>query len=526
MSHGRVDQRLIDVFEQAKLSSSNVQSAHGVAASINGESAREILKELPSLGPVTYLSHLEVLITDIERDGFDYLMENPEVHALSDAELQHHLPEPLEANQQNRTTSRDIMRGDTHMFNEFEGKGVTVAVMDTGVFKGHECFGNRVIEQISCVHGDSFEGDLQGHGTHVAGSIAGESIGVASEASLLDLRVFGSRRGASTSSILQALDVCISRKVDIVNMSLGSDYPSLVLDNAVDTAVQSGVIACLAAGNSGPRHSTIGSPASARWGLAVAATNMAGKVTSFSSRGPNPWYAWNKPDLAGFGLEVLSSSHRGGLCVMSGTSMAAPGVAGVIACLLEHQAEDPEAKAIVDALVREGGQTYGQSWNEVGGGLVTLSGLELYLSEQGGMQMLSKKKGKTIEPNFFKKTIIRCVKCGHDRIIHQISHRSDGTMRIRMSCIKDRTFDNNGHLVYDEILLENWKHTRISDKQYIQALRKCGGCGKNGLVPISSEPFLLKAKHHPHCSVKVGCLYCNGKGNREIPLQLEQLWVR
>jgi subtilisin family serine protease len=522
--HGRVDQRLIDVFGQAKLSSSNVQSSHSVAASINDDSAQEILKELPSLGPVTYLTGLEVLIADIERDGFDYLSQNPEVHAISDAELLHQLPDPLEVNTQRAHTSRSILRSDAEMFKDFEGKGITVGVMDTGIYRAHECFDNRVAEQINCVRGSYHEGDVHGHGTHVAGSIAGKDIGVASEASILDLRVFGSTTGASTSSILQALDVCIKRGVDIVNMSLGGNSPSRVLDNAVDSTVQAGVLACIAAGNSGPYKSTINSPASARLALAVGATDHVGTVTSFSSRGPNPWYSWPKPDIASFGLDVRSASHRGGMCVMSGTSMATPGVAGILACLLEHQAENPDAKAYIDALVREGSQSLGQSSDNIGAGFVTLDTINSYLLNEHGAINLLKKKARELAPSFFKKSVLMCNHCRMDRVVHQLSHRTDGTLRIRMSCIKDREFDDNGDLVFEDIVMENWKHVRISDKQFIQALRKCGGCGKRGLVPISNELVELPAKHHAHSSITVGCLYCNKKGKRVIPLRLNQLW--
>ena len=115
-----------------------------------------------------------------------------------------------------------------------------------------------------------------------------------------DLRVFGYNfgrtTGASTATLLQALDLCIQKEVDIINMSLGGGRHR-VLDTAVDTAVQSGMIACVAAGNSGPRPGSIESPSSAQLAISVAATHGNGRVTSFSSRGPNPCTVGKSPML-------------------------------------------------------------------------------------------------------------------------------------------------------------------------------------------------------------------------------------
>lgn len=525
MNRGRVDSHLRDIF--TKTGPSSAQSSHGVAASLSDGSAREILRELPAVGPVTYLSSLEVIVADVEKDGFEYLVDTPDVHALSDAEHLHEMPEPLDIEKKMSRTSRNVMRGDSEMFEGYEGKGITVAVLDSGIHREHDCFGGRVSEQISCVSGSTYDGDKDGHGTHVAGSIGGDEYGSATEASILDLRVFGYNfgrtTGASTATLLAALDLCIQKEVDIVNMSLGGGRHR-VLDTAVDTAVQSGMIACVAAGNSGPRSGSIESPSSAKLAISVAATHGNGTVTSFSSRGPNPWYSWQKPDVAAFGSNVLSASNYGGTCVMSGTSMATPSLAGIIACLLEYESENPDAKAYVEALIRESGQMRGQTVHEVGHGFVTLESVESYLSDDQGMTSLRGRKSKYTKPNFYNEKVVKCEKCSEHRVVHRIFLRPDGTMRIRMSCIKHRTFDKKGKLVFDEVQMENWKHARITNRQFLQSLRFCGGCGRRGLVPISSEEIDLPDGHHKHVAVKVGCLYCNAKGERRIPLSLHNNW--
>ena len=122
-------------------SSSERTRIHGVAASIHADAAQELLKELPAVGPVTYLPEIEVLLADVEVAGFKHLVEHQEVHALSDAELTFDVPAPLDADQQSSHTTRAIVRADAQSFSDFEGKGVTVAVMDTGVYAEHDDFG-------------------------------------------------------------------------------------------------------------------------------------------------------------------------------------------------------------------------------------------------------------------------------------------------------------------------------------------------------------------------------------------------
>jgi len=523
MSRARVDPELIKLFSAMKTSDSKTGSTRGVAASLHDDSARDILKELPAVGPATYLSSLEVLIADVDTDGFEYLVEHKDVHAISDGEALCKIPKPLEVEENSIFTSRELMRGDTELFSEMEGRGITVGVIDTGVFQTHSAFGGRVLEQVNCV-GDSLSGDTSGHGTHVAGSIAGEDIGVASEAEILDLRVFGQGYGASTSSILTALETSISRKVDVVNMSLGSTVRSVVLESAVDQVANEGIVVCVAAGNDG-RHASINSPSSARGAICVAATDSNGKVASFSSKGPCSWHPWPKPDCAGFGVDVMSASDSGGNCVMSGTSMATPGIAGVVACLLEHQKENDEAGALVEWLLRNAGEPHGQTHEQVGIGFISLEGLDSYVGGAGGLEgMAQKKKSKKSPKNFFQETIVKCETCKNARIVHKVVHLSDNSVRINMSCVKCRKLDSEGNLELEEVILENWRHVRVTDKQFLSSLRLCGGCGKKGLVPVESEDIGLDSKYHPHSAVTVGCIHCGGKGMRKIPTRLADIW--
>ena len=154
MSIGRVDPRLVEHFSAAKASSSNTQNTHGVAASIHADASQELLKELPAVGPITYLPEIEVLLADVEVAGFQHLVEHQEVHALSDAELTFDVPAPLDAEQQMPSSQPGDCAWRRLAFSEQEGKGVTVvAVMDTPESMQNMTTLVGVVDQISCVEG-------------------------------------------------------------------------------------------------------------------------------------------------------------------------------------------------------------------------------------------------------------------------------------------------------------------------------------------------------------------------------------
>ena len=524
MNLQKIDPRLSKHFSAKKQGVRGTNSSRTIAALIDNDFSKEILGGLESIGPANYLTNLGILLCDVERNGFDYLLQERNVFAISDGELLFEIPDPKIVDSKAGNTSRELMRGDSPFFSEFEGKGTLVGVLDTGVEANHESFGNRVKEQVDCVY-DSLKGDLDGHGTHVAGSIAGESIGVASEAEILDLRVFGRSPGASVSSILMALDHSIGRGVDIVNMSLGSAEPSYVLEDAVDQVVNNGIFVCAAAGNSGPRPGTINSPSSSRLALSVASTNSDYHVSTFSSRGPCAWHSWQKPNCAGFGEFVRSASHRGGYCTMSGTSMATPGVAGVIAVLLEQQRENEDKFATVDWLMRHGGISNGQHTRDIGSGFLSLEHLEQYINGTAGFKIQDvKKRSRHLSKGFFTE-LLKCEKCKKQRNLHHLSHRSDDTVRLKLSCSTHRGKTQHKNIVFEDIVLERWQHIHIHDNQLIKAMRRCGMCSKNGVVV--TEPWKEIPQNQgdlSHSIGEVGCLFCKSNGRRIVPTRLAKLW--
>ena len=231
---------------------------------------------------------------------------------------------------------------------------VVVAVIDTGIDPNHvDLDGGKIIAWKDYVNERSTPYDDQGHGTHVAGTIAGEGDGnskyegVAKGAALIGLKTLNNRGSGSMSDITAAVDWCITNKntygINIINMSLGTTGSSNGKDStslAVNNAVANGITVVVAAGNSGPSRYTIGSPGAAEDAITVANMVDVGEggfsLAPSSSRGPTA-DGRIKPDIGGPGTRIISARTNtiNGYVTQSGTSMAAPFVAGTIALMLD-----------------------------------------------------------------------------------------------------------------------------------------------------------------------------------------------
>lgn len=230
------------------------------------------------------------------------------------------------------------------------GKGVVVAIIDTGIDYTHPALGQgfgpgfRVIGGWDFVNDDADPFDDEGHGTHVAGIVAGQSdviTGVAPEASLIAYKVLDATGSGSDSNVIAAIeraadpngDGDTSDHVDVANLSLGGggnpDDPTSV---AVDNATTAGVTFAIAAGNNGVFHG-IASPGTARSAITVGASDLIDHIASFSSRGPNMKNITIKPDVVAPGFGIYSSFPGNRYVALSGTSMATPHVAGAAALL-------------------------------------------------------------------------------------------------------------------------------------------------------------------------------------------------
>ncbi|MEU0048360.1 S8 family serine peptidase [Streptomyces sp. NPDC006309] len=231
------------------------------------------------------------------------------------------------------------------------GKGVTVAVLDTGADLSHPDLAGRVGRTRSFVDGQDVL-DRNGHGTHVTSTVGGSGAasggrerGVAPGATLAVGKVLGDQGSGSESQIIAGMEwAARDVRARIVSMSLGTAEASDGTDpmaRALDTlSRETGALFVVAAGNTGA-PSSIGSPGAADAALTVGAVDAADRAAPFTSAGPRSGDNALKPDLAAPGVGVLAArSHLapgdGYYTAMSGTSMAAPQVAGAAALLAEE----------------------------------------------------------------------------------------------------------------------------------------------------------------------------------------------
>ncbi|MFF3126788.1 S8 family serine peptidase [Streptomyces sp. NPDC057908] len=231
------------------------------------------------------------------------------------------------------------------------GKGVKVAVLDTGADLSHPDLDGRVSETRSFIEGQEVA-DRQGHGTHVTSTVggsgagsAGKEQGVAPGATLAVGKVLNNQGTGTESQIIAGMEWA-ARDIDakIVSMSLGSSEGTDGTDpmaQAVNTlSAETGALFVIAAGNSGAPGS-IGSPGAADAALTVGAVDSADRAAAFSSQGPRYGDQALKPDISAPGVNILAArsqlvSGSGLYTSKSGTSMATPHVAGVAALLAER----------------------------------------------------------------------------------------------------------------------------------------------------------------------------------------------
>ncbi|MFB7548485.1 S8 family serine peptidase [Streptomyces sp. NPDC056154] len=247
----------------------------------------------------------------------------------------------------------------------YDGKGSKVAVLDTGIDATHPDVKDRILETKSFVPGEEVV-DKNGHGTHVASTIAGSGAasegvnkGVAPGAGLIIGKVLGDSGSGEDSGIIEAMEWAKAEGADVVSMSLGSSIPddgSDPMSQAVDAlSADGGPLFVIAAGNS-YGAGTIGSPGSAQKALTVAAVDKKDKRADFSSMGPLVRSYGLKPDLSAPGVDINAAASQsvpgmnGMYQSMSGTSMATPHVAGA-AAILKQRHPDWSGQRIKDALM-------------------------------------------------------------------------------------------------------------------------------------------------------------------------------
>lgn len=270
--------------------------------------------------------------------------------------------------------AHQVVRNDINL----TGKGVKIAIVDTGIYP-HKDLAGRITDFVDFISNQTDPYDDNGHGTHCAGDAASASLkymGPAPEASLVGVKVLNKMGAGSLNTIMQGVEWCIKyneanpeKKIDIISMSLGAPAQNYADENddpmvqIVEKAWDAGIVVCIAAGNEGPNKGTISSPGISDRVITVGAsddrdtadTREDDDVAEFSSRGPTKYSDKGgtpviKPDLLAPGVNIISLRSPNSYIdklqksarvdndyfVMSGTSMATPICAGVVALMKQY----------------------------------------------------------------------------------------------------------------------------------------------------------------------------------------------
>lgn len=231
------------------------------------------------------------------------------------------------------------------------GHKVKVGVIDTGIDFNHPDLRQSLSRGINLLNRSMLPHDDNGHGTHIAGTIAAANqlqgmIGVAPRALISPVKAFDNNGSAFVSDIILGIDWCVRNRMDIINMSFGMKTRSKSLLGAVVNAYNAGVIIVASSGNDGKRMS-VDYPARYPQTIAVGATTKLRRVAPFSNRG-------SYIDVYAPGEKIVSTWLKGKYNEMSGTSMATSHVSGAIALLLALRPglSPAEIKAIVKRSVQ------------------------------------------------------------------------------------------------------------------------------------------------------------------------------
>jgi len=234
-----------------------------------------------------------------------------------------------------------------YRYDDIAGNGVSVYVVDTGIYIQHNDFGGRAVQGANYVTGESNE-DLNGHGTHCAGTVGGSVYGVAKRARLVAVKVLNGAGSGTLAAVISGIEFAVSNSTGnranaVISMSLGASSNAAV-DQAANSAVSNGVTTVVAAGNSGANACNF-SPAGAASAITVAASGQDEAQTSWSNWGPCV-------DIIAPGLYIKSAwpGSQDATNTISGTSMATPHVAGLVAYL--QSVYNYATPALVDAAIK------------------------------------------------------------------------------------------------------------------------------------------------------------------------------
>ena len=237
----------------------------------------------------------------------------------------------------------DLLRIDApDAWNKTLGVGSRVAVVDTGIDGDHLDLKSKIVAQKDLVDNDQVaEDDIEGHGTHVAGTVGavtdnGKGVAATCPACKLLVAKSGDMDGFYDSDIVQGIYWSVNNRAKAINLSLGAEQDSRILEHSVDYAWEHGVVVVAAAGNDDTGRPSY--PAAYKHVISVSATDQQNKKARFSNFGPTV-------DVAAPGVEIWSTVPGGRYDVNAGTSMASPHVAALAGLLASQDRSAPEIRS-------------------------------------------------------------------------------------------------------------------------------------------------------------------------------------
>ncbi|HET9380536.1 MAG TPA: S8 family peptidase [Streptomyces sp.] len=302
----------------------------GAGFKASSSTGKNLIKEYGGTVKRTFGAALNGFAATLSADEAARLAADPAVASVEQDQRVH-----VDATQTNapwgldRIDQTSLPLSGTYTYPDSAGQGVTAYIIDTGVRITHTDIAGRAFNGYDAVDGDSVAQDGNGHGTHVATTVAGTTYGVAKKAKIVAVRVLNNAGSGTTAGVVAGIDWVTQNHSgpSVANMSLGGGV-STTLDNAVRNSIASGVTYAIAAGNnSGLASST--SPARVTEAITVGATTSTDAKASYSNYGTGlDLFAPGSSITAGWNTSDTATN------TISGTSMATPHVAGAAAIYL------------------------------------------------------------------------------------------------------------------------------------------------------------------------------------------------